>query len=365
MAMQQDVKMMPQKKLFPHRYSVWAVASLLAFQAPQAHADEPSMRFTFQREDYRKYGLGLYQVIHANGTITDGTYDRLKIFAQENNIHPGGEIYLNSQTGNRLEGMRIGRLIRSLGLMTHIGNTNPNQPGACVSACAFAYLGGTYRFMGPTSTFGVHRFYRSQGKDQEFTIEESDAVSVQMTDYIRDMGADTHLFKYMTANTAGETVLISKATLQSLKVVNDGVSYAAWGMTDDTVPYLRGELNDYNGSHSLSLKCDRQSATLQGTAIFETSNPEALRLVAQEEGVVIGDSNVPMAGTLVSDNKKTLTYSFPIPQDIAKRMATAPELGVYIKPNGIIYNAGFQLQQNMESQAKMKKFFNYCFGGRI
>lgn len=328
-------------------------------------ADDPSMSFTFKREDYRKYGLGLYQVIHASGTINEGTFDRLKVFAADNNIEPGGEIYLNSTTGNRLEGIRLGRLIRSLGLMTHIGDTNPNISGSCVSACAFAYLGGTFRFMNKSATFGVHKFYRSQRDQQEFTLDQASQVAQGMTDFMRDMGTNVSLFRYMSLNTGGDIVLISKDTLKSMGVVNDGVTLASWSLVDNKgIPFLRGNLQNYKGSHSLSFICDRQASTMKGSASMQAADPASLRRLSAEEGLFLGDTRVKIPGTL-TENATQVLYDFPITKEIAVRMADSPQLGIYAQPRDIIYFSGFKIQQNLESKEMVKKYVNECFGTEV
>ena len=330
---------------------------------PPAHAAEPSMTFSFHREDFSKYGLGLYQIIHANGTITDGSYDRLKIFAAENNIAPGGEIYLNSTSGNRLEAMRLGRLIRSLGLITHIGS--PSQPGSCISACAFAYLGGQYRFMNTSDTFGVHSFYRSQGEDQEFTLEESKDVATRMTDYMREMGVNTRLFKYMSSSIKSEIILIDKPTLQSLSVVNDGIIRSSMERLEkDGVPYIHTTQHDYKGHHSLNLYCDRQTATLRGVGMVGISQPELQLDAINQQGIAIGDEHKPTPGTL-EIGSDAITYSFSISQDLAKNMATASKLGIYLQPKSESFTLGFQVIQTQDSKDIMKHFVNNCFGKQI
>ncbi len=341
-----------------------ALYPALAAAAPAT--PEPSMDFSFQREDYRKYGLGLFQIIHANGAINDGTVDKLKVFVAEHNIGAGGEIYLNSATGNRLEGMRLGRLIRDLGLMTHIGNTDPNEPGSCVSACAFAYMGGTFRFMNQAATFGVHRFYRSQGQDQEFTLEEAPAVAQAMTDFMRDMGVSPTVYKYMSAPTIGEIVLIDKPTLMNLDVVNDGVISAEWLTADNSgLPYIRGNLENYQGVHSLSLVCDRQSATMKGIALMQAQDTESLRRTAAEEGVFIDNARVAIHGQFTAVSPKKVKYIFPISPQLALRMAEAPQLGIYVQPSGIIYHAGFQIQQTLESHQLIRDYNKQCFGTQV
>lgn len=350
----------------PKTTSLYLIFTLLTLCAHQpALAAEPSMSFSFQREDYSKYGLGLYQVIHANGAITDGSYDRLKMFVAENNIAPGAQIYLNSRSGNRLEGMRLGRLIRSYGLMTHIGNTSAKEAGNCISACAFAYLGGTYRFMNESSNYGVHSFYRSQGEDQEFTLEQSKDIAKRMTDYMREMGVNTKLFKYMDNSTKSEIVLIDKPTLQSLSVVNDGIIRSSLEQLEkDGIPYIQTTQDDYKGHHSLHLYCDRQFATLRGVAMVAITQPQLQLSAIDQQGIAINEEHKPTIGTL-EIGSDAITYNFAVTPELAKNMATASKLGVYLQPKSESFTLGFEVIQTTNSKDTMKNFVNTCFGKQI
>jgi hypothetical protein len=339
------------------------LAALLLAPAP-AQAED-AMEFTFQRADYRKYGLGLYQVIHATGALKDGTADKLKIFAAEHNIERGGEIYFQSRTGNRLEGMRMGRLIRQLGFKTHIGETDGATPGNCISACAFAYLGGTSRFMNANANFGLHRFYRSQGEDQEFQLQEAQSVSEQMVQYIREMGVDTRLFRYMAQPGSEEVVFLAKPTLQSLGVVNDGIFSASWQrMENEVVPYLRGAVQNDDGTHTLLLRCDRQVAKLTGEASLENPEPDALRRIASGQGVYLGTARENLAGD-VSVAPGHINYTFTIPPELAPRMAASSDIGIYIQPRNIPYAAGFTIPQTPESRSEISRFINECYGREV
>lgn len=356
--------MYPKKTLKKNLINA-ALAALLLLPAPLHAEDAPPspMSFTFEREDYRKYGLGLYQVIHASGAITEGTVDKLTVFAAERHIEPGGEIYFDSSGGNRLEGMRLGRLIRQLGLVTRIGHTDPNQPGACVGACAFAFLGGTFRFMSPVASYGVHRFYRSQGKDQEFTLEQAPEIAQQMGDFMRDMGVSTDLYRYMAApDSAGEIVLLNKDTLRALGVVNDGIISAEWLMADNHgLPYLRANVQNYKGIHSLSMVCDRQNRSMKGVGLMQAQDPDSLRRTASEEGLILDNRREPLSGQFVVDGPR-VKFTFPITPKLAVHMMDASELGMYVKPNGIIYTAGFRIQQTAQSRQWMNDYVNECFG---
>jgi hypothetical protein len=58
-------------------------------------------------------------------------------------------LQLTSQGGDALAAMNMERLVRSRGLITYV-------PRLCASACAFVFLGGRERYVGPGATLGFH-----------------------------------------------------------------------------------------------------------------------------------------------------------------------------------------------------------------
>jgi hypothetical protein len=65
--------------------------------------------------------LGTAWQIFAGGIIDRGATQRLRDFLVSNRVPSRSLLYLNSNGGNLLEGMRLGRLIREYSLYTYIG----------------------------------------------------------------------------------------------------------------------------------------------------------------------------------------------------------------------------------------------------
>ena len=82
-----------------------------------------------------------------------GSGDAVRFGAAMAAAKPVVEIQLYSPGGVLYEGMKIGRMIRSLGLATRI-----TSGSFCVSACNFVFLGGVVRTIEPQGGFGVHMF---------------------------------------------------------------------------------------------------------------------------------------------------------------------------------------------------------------
>ena len=63
-------------------------------------------------------------------------------------------VVFQSEGGNALAALQIGRLIRLRSFATLVPNNT-----RCTSACALAWLGGATRFMGATAQIGFHAVY--------------------------------------------------------------------------------------------------------------------------------------------------------------------------------------------------------------
>lgn len=166
-------------------------------------------------------------------------------------------IYLDSIGGNLSAGMALGELIRSHQLNTAVAQTiyrNSNgerddfkSPGRCLSACAYAFLGGVRRSIRYPNTsndqefagfseIGVHRFFRGMAEASAFQRVErqlafstearcaglNDEAMVQCIDgvlvsYILDMGVDAEFF---TAATNQDAIkVLSRRQLEQLNVL--------------------------------------------------------------------------------------------------------------------------------------------------
>src|SRR4051794_7530128 len=188
---------------------------------PIAAQAEP-MEFTFQRSDHRAIGFGLNFLIYGSGDITPGTTARLRDFVQRNSMIGGVKtLYLSSPGGSLMEGLTLGRYLRTEAFGTGISSLRPSGkdfdfgPADCLSACTLAFLGGVERHlpMGG-SVFGVHRFYFTGG---ERTAQDSDVaqmISSQVVAYLREMDVDTGFFTEMARAGREEINALSAARMQ-------------------------------------------------------------------------------------------------------------------------------------------------------
>ncbi|CAG0968205.1 hypothetical protein GPROT1_01343 [Gammaproteobacteria bacterium] len=101
--------------------------------------------------DFVNRSLDGRQILLLQGPFVEG--DSQKFNQAIRQIGRIDEIWFHSGGGSVVEGMAIGRKIRSLSLATRI----PND-AKCYSICAFAFLGGMIREIEPRGDYGVHMF---------------------------------------------------------------------------------------------------------------------------------------------------------------------------------------------------------------
>lgn len=124
-------------------------------------AEEP---MTFEQGSHGGNCVGC-QFISAQGRITDDTPDQFRTFMETNS--DGFAVVLNSEGGSLAGGLELGRLFREYGLGTTIGRVVHGtsywdevfNDGRCVSACAYAFLGGINRSIREGNSIGFHQFH--------------------------------------------------------------------------------------------------------------------------------------------------------------------------------------------------------------
>jgi len=104
-----------------------------------------------------------------------------------------GQIYLNSNGGNLLEAMKVGRVIRN-----NLMSVLVTDDSVCYSACVIALLGGVVRI--PFGPVGIHSFYSSEFVGAENFASSSkkyNEIAESVTGYMREMRVPTALLDEM------------------------------------------------------------------------------------------------------------------------------------------------------------------------
>ena len=210
-----------------------------------ANALAADMHFEFGGSPARCPDCGWIQ---ATGEITANTPRAFDQFIARLKIYPK-VLRINSPGGNVRAGIALGQKLRAKGFATQVGADSPipgamsfgegraseKRPGHCLSACAYAFLGGIERsFNGPTQ-FGVHRFFSRRtlkGPDaQQFTaadIDNTQRLSADLLRYMIQMGVDPRLLALASEAGAGDIRWITGAEARDLRIVYEPEAWKPW-----------------------------------------------------------------------------------------------------------------------------------------
>jgi len=104
--------------------------------------------------------------LYLAGTIDAAAVEQVRQLLQSGKVPPGTDIYLDSSAGDAAAGMALGKLFRAARFSTHLGTWRtgswrtagpPARPATCLDACAYAWLGGLYRWSpSGTDRIGLH-----------------------------------------------------------------------------------------------------------------------------------------------------------------------------------------------------------------
>jgi hypothetical protein len=181
--------------------------------APVDDGNAP-MRFQWRHEGPLDVcGANCRTWISAVGYITADTPREFETFAKDPNTR-GAVLVLDSDGGSVLGTLALGRMIRSLDMITTIGKSTAlpasgGQPlaklspnGNCESMCAFLLLAGSRRYVPPQGRVLVHQIWlgkkRKQALDSTYSAEELNVVQRdigRLAQYTIEMGGGVDLLE--------------------------------------------------------------------------------------------------------------------------------------------------------------------------
>ena len=203
--------------------------------------------FLFERDGFRIHYVGNggncngCEWIAVDGNIPPDAGQIFQQYVVRHNF-TGISLYVtfNSNGGSLVGGIRLGRVIRSLGMNTSIGKTMPNdrwhktEKGVCFSACAYAFLGGVQRLV-RAGEYGVHQFFTDALlKDPNGKVFSPADFSVQQTvtglllSYVIEMGASAELVVEANKTPPTEMAVLTQERLTNFRVAFDPKRYGDW-----------------------------------------------------------------------------------------------------------------------------------------
>ncbi len=306
--------------------------------------------------------------LYLDGVIESGADERVSKAIEHTPDNALIYVYLNSPGGDFLTGIKLGRLLRSKNTFSNIGKrntkTDSHDPGVCYSACAMAFLGGTYRFnYGNKSKYGVHRTWRD-GKSTDEDLDIGQIISAAVSTYIREMGVDGALLDLIVRAGKDELYYLSETEQRALRVTNEGRLPAEWSFQlNNGLHYLRGAQITMYGQSKFILLCD--AGILELYSIYQTSSDKSRSIAGGGWTHLLSVDMKPYAlgaAREIWDDDGFINSVFRLsPQHLNAILAARQDLGhqMLMAPDAPIY-IGYRVDIESSSINKIKEFILAC-----
>jgi hypothetical protein len=161
------------------------------------------------------------EVILVSGEILeDETHEKFLKLVRSSGVKT---VSFDSEGGNIMSALELGRTIRKAGL-----NTYQEQGRECASACSLLFVSGVER-SADDETIGVHQawFDTDSGIDMEEAVSAVQELTADMLTYLIEMGVDPKLMQVSLTTSSDDMHYLSTQQMVDLKVVTSGASTAS------------------------------------------------------------------------------------------------------------------------------------------
>ncbi|MGJ8572380.1 MAG: hypothetical protein ACSHXI_16955 [Hoeflea sp.] len=211
----------------------------------------------------------------ADGEITPDTPQRFREYLQNNSV--GYVLVLNSDGGDLAAGIELGEIFREQDLRISVGRTVPLQDGGpgqsqsvvedarCLSACAYAFLGGSVRQVKTDGLLGFHQFadetleergtITTSGLAESLASAREQYVTGFLVDYINRMGISAELYPLAAAAPPDGFHLVSQAEAIRLDIDNSADNAEIWSALPFGEKGLIAEIITNTSQRQLRLYC--------------------------------------------------------------------------------------------------------------
>jgi len=250
--------------------------------------------------------------IFAEGEICSGTTESFRNFVTRNDIVEA-TVHFNSPGGALFEGLLLGDAIRELGFDTRISEFNavlrrwdktqagPIKQPLCASACAYAFVGGRYRYFDSRDgqRLGVHQFATVDGTE---TSSDAQIASGLIVAYLQRMGASPIGFSVAASASSDEMVWLTPAQAVELDWSNNGrLPTQVEIKVLDARPYLRLEQITKQGAVRVLLICQGTQINILAGVFADYSRSMQMAVPGKERSYLSVGAKEYFSGPFASD----------------------------------------------------------------
>jgi hypothetical protein len=178
-------------RILARRTVLGCLAASLLLMAPARAKAAPDLAIHL-RSDRMTLRVARAPQLYLAGTFDDDAVQQVRGLLASGKVSAGTDVYLDASGSDLAAGMALGEMFRRARLNTHLGAWHgstrdgvPARPATCVDACAYAWLGGVYRWTpSGADRIGVHASLLPPAADGA----PGDAPTKALHDYLDAMG---------------------------------------------------------------------------------------------------------------------------------------------------------------------------------
>lgn len=305
--------------------------------------------------------------LYLSGTINAAAVAQVQALVRSGRLSPRTDVYLDSSEGDVASGIALGRLLRAQRFNTHLGtwhrgNWHVAGPAAraatCLDACAYAYLGGVYRWSpSGTDRIGLHE-WALPGPETRSGVKPTPA---QRRDYMTSMGVLPAYFAQVSHLVVNGVAWWNTEKMAPWLVANNGrLPPSARYAKSSGTPVLTLTQDVRGNANQFVLKCAPGSFTLTARYVQDDAAAERLAPRAMYAYLEIGRQTLGMRqGARPKAEGDALVFTRQLPFQQLPGVLQASLLAARIEVMGSPVRLGFWLDPAVLA-AQTRPFLTDC-----
>lgn len=361
------------------RYACWSASLLVicistvgdvrASSTSRASRDASTSELAIQvNNDRLTVTVAKAPQVYLYGVIDADAPQRFEALIRSSKIPNGSDIYLNASGGDLQAALALGRLFRNGAMVTHLGtprlgrqSNTVGKPATCEGACAYAYLGGLYRWA-PTGSdrigFPSTRALASSASASGQTQPATDQVAA----YLSDMQIDAATLAPLLAASSSDVVWLTADQMIATRLANNGrLPLTATYQLQSGAPSLVLHEVVRGSEHRMTLLCKHGGTEL--TASDGIGASHAQQIVAQGAHAYIElNGNEPpseqQGSASVVDDAVVITQTYP--GATVGQLVTAKTIGAWVRDRRSSLRFGFVFEVDGLKRS-FTTYYNNCW----
>jgi hypothetical protein len=306
--------------------------------------------------------------VYLTGVIDADAPQRFATMVRSGKIASGSDVYLNASGDDIGAGIALGRLLRESSMVTHLGTPRlprhtgmVGKPATCTGACAYAYLGGLYRWA-PTGADRIG-FPAHPGNDpQPASANQVPQAPDPVANYLKDMDIDASALTSLLAASHDDVVWLTADQMISSRLANNGrLPLIASYQLQEGAPYLVLNEVKRGGEHRMTLQCKKEGITL--TAYNTVGADHARQIVARGARAFFEVNHAESQpqqqdNATVDDQSVMITRVYPAAQ--LGSLISAHTIGAWVRDRSSSLRYGFEFDLDGLDRI-MQTYYQSCW----